>query len=588
MTVVVEYNGQNIEFPDIETAQAYIAAQERTAPDAPAVPQYDPPQTGTAVPPRHLDAPPLPQQVEAPQRSLGQNIYENVIGSGAADTPGERLGQSVQEMGRSFFPGVARGTAELAGIPGTLSDLADIPFERMGLLPEVPGVPNGSPFSGSALRGYMSDATGGATEYRSDTTAGQYAGTIGEFLPGGTGGSGMRGLLAYGVVPGVASESAGQLTEGTSVEPYARAAAAIGTSILGGPAIAGRPSSAASSSIPAERRRLVGLLEDAGVQPTVGQARGSNLLRRMEGRVSPSDGQISDVTAAAMRSIGSDVTVATPDALSSAAMRIGRVMDDALDGVSIRPTAQMAQRADGIVSQYMEMAPSATVVPRVRGIASEITAATAPGAAPIDLSTLRVWRSALGRMTQSSDEATRTAAIDLRALIDDTTDAALTAAGRQDDLAALAAARDQWRNYLAISDAATRAGSESGVLSPAALNQAIIRTQGRQNYALGRGTDLMDLSRASGQVLRPLPTVEAGGVRRLPYVGELGAASAGAAGGASMAGPTGAIIGGLLGAASPPIAQAMMRSRTVQSILSDPTLATAVAARTAPGLLAGR
>jgi len=538
---------------------------------------------GVDVPPQR----PVQQPVTEP-RSIGETIYQNVVGRGDIDTPGERLGQSVQEMGRSFFPGVARGAAEIAGIPGTLSDVIDIPFERMGLLPDVDGAQNGSPFSGEAMRRYLSDATGGATEYRSDTTAGQYAGTIGEFLPGGTGGAGMRGLLAYGVVPAVASESAGQLTEGTSIEPYARAAAAIGTSILGGPAIAGRSTVRNAAGANLEQRRMAGLLEDAGIQPTVGQATGSNAIRRMEGTVSPRPSQIEDLTAAAMRSTGSTAARATPTTLMDASRRIGRAMDDALDGVSFRPTTAMAQSADDAVVRYLEMAPSATVVPRVRNIANEIIdAATNPSAAPIELSTLRVWRSALGRMTQSSDEATRNAARELRGLIDDATDAALTAAGRESDLQSLVQSRENWRNYLAVSDASTRAGSESGILSPGQLNQAIIRTQGRENYAIGRGTDLMETSRAAGSMLRPMPTVEAGGIRRLPYIGQLGAGGAGAAAGAAVADIPGAIIGGLLGGVTPSIMEATMRSRTVQSLLANPTLSAAVSARTAPGLLAG-
>ena len=97
----------------------------------------------------------------------------------------------------------------------------------------------------------------------------------------------------------------------------------------------------------------------------------------------------------------------------------------------------------------------------------------------------------------------------------------------------------------------------------------------------------METSRAAGELLRPLPTVEAGGVRRLPYVGEAGTAAAGAYAGSTMAGIPGAIAGGLLGAAVPPLGQAAMRSRAVQSLLMDPTLSAAVASRASPGLLAG-
>ena len=524
---------------------------------------------------------------QAQPRGIGQTIYENVIGSGEVDTPGERIGEAINEMGRAFFPGVARGAAEMAGIPGTVSDLLDVPFERLGLLPSVDGLSDGNPLSGAALRGYMSDATNGATEFRSETVPGRVAGTVGEFIPGATG-AGARGLLGFGVIPGIASETAGMAAEGTAAEPYARLAGGLLGTVLGGGmtgATNARPRPIGSN---AEQQRLAAYLQRQGVQPTAGQTSGSNLLRRMEGTVTPRVDQLEDLTTAAMRSIGSQEARATPQALRDAAARIGQVMDDSLQGVSFQPTQAMAQMADDVVDQYLQMAPASTVVPRVRNIADEIIeAATNPAAPSIDLSTLRVWRSALGRMTQSSDEATREAARSLRALIDDATDAALVSAGRDSDIQALSQAREQWRNYLAVSDAATRVGSESGVLSPTQLNQAVIRTQGRQNYATGNGTDLMETTRAAGQILRPMPTVEAGGIRRLPYVGELGASGGGAAAGYALGNVPGAIIGGLLGATVPTAGQAAMRSRTVQSLLMDPTLSAAVASRSAPGLLAG-
>jgi len=525
-----------------------------------------------------------PQQAGGPLRRAYDAVVENVVGRGEVDTPGERLGQTINEMGRAFFPGVARGAAELAGLPGTISDLTDIPFERMGLLPGS----EGSPFSGSSIRGLLNDATGGATEHRGETTAGRIAGTVGEFLPG-AGGAGVRGLLAHGVTPGVASEAAGMATEGTALEPYARVAAALGAGVVAGPALGIRSPTVRTPGANSEQRQMAEFLQSQGIQPTAGQTSGSNFLRRIEGTASARPDQIEDVTGAAMRSIGSTANRATPATLRAANAQIVDTMDAALAGVSITPTTSMAQNADDVVRMYLVEAPSATVVPRVRAMADEIIeAATNPTAAPIDLTTLRTWRSALGRLSQSNDEATRTAAHGLRRIIDDATDTALTAAGRSDDLSRLSQAREQYRNFLAVSDASTRAGSEAGVLSPAQLNQSIIRTQGREAYAVGRGTGLMETSRASGELLRSMPTVEAGGIRRLPYMSELGAGGAGAAMGAALGGMPGAVTGGLIGAALPPVGQALMRSRQVQSLLMNPQFAAGNATRAAPGLLANQ
>jgi hypothetical protein len=62
--------------------------------------------------------------------------------------------------------------------------------------------------------------------YKPHTTPGQYAETVGEFIPA----SGARtpaDIALRAVIPGVASEAAGQATKGTAAEPWARMTAGI-------------------------------------------------------------------------------------------------------------------------------------------------------------------------------------------------------------------------------------------------------------------------------------------------------------------------------------------------------------------------
>ena len=66
-----------------------------------------------------------------------------------------------------------------------------------------------------------------AMAYRGESTPAQFAGTIGEFVgPGGLLGGGKK-LMQASVAAGAGSEAAGQLTEGTAAEPYARIAGAL-------------------------------------------------------------------------------------------------------------------------------------------------------------------------------------------------------------------------------------------------------------------------------------------------------------------------------------------------------------------------
>ena len=524
-----------------------------------------------------------------PSKSLGSVIFENVVGSGAVDTPGERLGEAIGGVANSFGRGVARGTAELVGLPGTLAQgvdgLVDTAANRLGLLSDDALPRPQNPLSGAALRGGLARLSNGVTEERGSNRAERIAGTGGEFTTPGAAAGGLRAFLGMAAAPGVASELAGEVTQGTALEPWARAIAGVGTSLATGSA---PPSRLGGVGADDTTRGLAESLRGAGVKPTAGQVTGSNILRGMEGTVSPTGKQIEDFTAAAMRTIGSQAPKATREALGAAQKSITGAMDDVLKGVSFRPTQAMAQQAEDIATQYSKMAPAMALVPRARGIADEIIdAATDPNAPEIGLSNLREWRTALGRLTAANDEATRDAAVGLRRLIDEATDAALVQAGRQEDLATLAIEREKYRNFIAVRDAATRAGAETGTLSPAQLNSSVVRTQGREAVAVGRGTNLEELSRGGAAILRSAPTVEARGVRRLPTEMQFGGLG-GLLGYAATQSPEGALYGAALGSAAVPGGQALMRSSPIQSILHDPGHALlSAAARTAPAVVAG-
>lgn len=151
-------------------------------------------------------------------QSQEPNTFSDVIASGAA--------------------GFARGAADLVGLPGTIANAIDAGGEwvmrQFGLPTRTEvmrgyGIENtGNPLSGSVFRGGLSATTGGATDYQPQTTAGEYARTIGEFAPAALSGpGGLANRIAMATIPAVSSETAGQLTEGTALEPYARVAGAL-------------------------------------------------------------------------------------------------------------------------------------------------------------------------------------------------------------------------------------------------------------------------------------------------------------------------------------------------------------------------
>jgi hypothetical protein len=547
-------------------------------------PVYDPNGEVAAMRPPRADAgysePTPPQQ--------GNWWQENVIGQGPVDSPGERVGQVVGDMIRGGGSGFARGATGLVDLPGQAADLlmrgagnateAAVSGAMGSRAPDWtsqisdivrganPFAPNGP---GTVTQGVRDLGGEPVLDFEPETMPGEFTQTVGEFMPGAMvfGGGGMAGnAMRYGVLPGLASEAAGQATEGMPIEPYARAAAAIGTGIL-----AGRPSGQARPILPADPQdaRMAETLMRNGTRPTAGQVTGSGFLRRLEGSQGEVAGQADDLTAAAMRTTGSTARRATPEALAQAADDIGRTMDDAVANMPVPGNLQLAQRADDIVAEYLEYSAQNEVIPAVGNIAERIRSAANGSTIPAE--TLNQWRRNIRTLLNSNHGPTRDAAFQLRNLLDDAVISELSAAGRADDVARLLVGREQYRNWLAVADAATRASAENGILSPTQLHQAVIRTQGRRNVAVGNTTPLGELSRASAAVLRPESTVQAGGVRELPSV--FTGAGLGAAAGSQMT-PQNPVLGGALGLLAGGGAvrggQAAMRSRAAQNFMMDP------------------
>lgn len=174
----------------------------------------------------------LARRQQQPQDNTAPNAIGDVAASGAS--------------------GFARGTMDLIGLPGSIANginsagqwalrkgyelatgeapqpdtffggpseetLSSLPFGGRNML------------SGSVLKEGLADKTFGASDYQPKTTAGEYARTVGEFTPGALalGGASAPSLLRNAVAPALTSETAGQLTEGTAYEPYARIAGAL-------------------------------------------------------------------------------------------------------------------------------------------------------------------------------------------------------------------------------------------------------------------------------------------------------------------------------------------------------------------------
>lgn len=512
-------------------------------------------------------------------QSIGEMLYENIVGVGEADTPGEKLGQYIRGGGAAL----ARGIADIPAIPANLAQLGALGVEKL-LGMEEPSAVSRALESLPETLDYLSAVTGGESEYVAPGTAGEFISTIGEFA-GGAGPLSKTGkvkevaenMLRYGVLPGAASEAAGQATEGTALEPYARTAAGLTAGLL------------AQKKVPvggeSQMAKLARTVEEGGVDLTAGQATKSDFLRRLEGRTQPSGKQLDQFTASAMKMMGSSSKTADPESLAQLGQDIVKQMDDAVRGVKIKTQPSHGAAAKFIGQRYLERVPAGNLTPRIKGIADEIDD-LAKTNQPVSLAQLKEWRMDIGDLTVVDDIPTRNAAHALRNLIDKMTDDALRAAGRGENIAQLKKGRERFRNFVGLRDAATRAGAEAGDLSPAQLNQSMIRAQGRTNYATGRTTDMADFTRGAAATLRPMQAVEPAGVRRLANAAPLASAVAAATGAGALTGnPIIAGMAGAAGAMAPAALQAGVRSAPVQNIVRNPAATAAELRYFMPGLL---
>lgn len=536
-------------------------------------------QNPAVMPPSNYDDPLLPPRADAP--------YPEPVAEPAQEWG---LGDWAMDIGGAALSGLGRGVTGIADMVPTPTNFARNVTRDAGMISDwMGGDGSGWRDAGQQMFPTMRESaailTDGASEYKGESLPAQYAGTVAEFIPGAvaggfTGGGSMLGnVLRYGVAPGLASETAGQATEGTALEPYARVAAALASGPLVNLAESGfrRVVSPYGGADP-ERLALAQTLDDAGVPLTAGQRVGNEGLRRKEalsgrGQAIAAD-QKEAFTAAALKATGTDANRATPEVLSATSKRIGDAFDDVLRGVDIMPSPETAAKIDDALIAFTDSAPSGGAGPAVMAEMSRRVKTAAETGEVIPASIVAGWRSRLSKMTTSSDAAVRDSGRMAMEALDDALEGTLVGLGRTDDVAKLATAREQWRNFLAVQRAATGAGENAaaGLISPSALRNAMVQ-QGRSAYAQGRRGDLGDLARAGEGVLKALPDsgtpagLAARGLNSTNIAAVLGTGA-----GAHYGGPMGAMAGLVASAAAPGTINFLRTTRPVQKWLANQLL----------------
>jgi len=146
--------------------------------------------------------------------------------------PKATLGETALDVAKQIPSGLVAGTEAVATFPAQIAALL-APLANK-YVPSWLGNDPEAQARQAELRALTSKMRGGGiADYlpQPETTAGKFVRTASEFVPAAvTGGRGSP-LRAAGVgaTTGAASEGAGQLTEGTAAEPYARIGAALAT-----------------------------------------------------------------------------------------------------------------------------------------------------------------------------------------------------------------------------------------------------------------------------------------------------------------------------------------------------------------------
>lgn len=378
------------------------------------------------------------------------------------------------------------------------------------------------PLSAETYLPTYSDWKGGLEHYTGEfykpkTTFGEYARTVGEFAPAAIGGpAGMANRAARVALPAVASETAGQATAGTALEPWAR----MGGGLVGGML----PNTAARAVTPAPanplRAKAIQTLENEGVTAlTAGQRTGNQRLRQVEDATSlfPGGGgkaaamqqkAAEQFTAATLKRAGVQADRATTDVIDDAFTNLGNQFNQLTSRYDMVQSKRLNADLNKVLADYNAVTAEPFRLPIVKqAIDQFVNNRSMAQGAYIPGTVYQNTRSMLSKLIPGLKRSDTNGMIAVRNIID-ALDRGMEASIRlknPSDRGVFKQTRTQYRNLLAIEDAVSSAGeaAASGLITPAAL-RAAAKKQDKRAYVRGK-SDLGNLSRAGVEAgLTPL------------------------------------------------------------------------------------
>ena len=510
-----------------------------------------------------------------PAASKGGNFFDQF------DPPAEP--GVAEDVAKSAAIGLPKGVMKLAGTAGDVRDMMasgasslasqfgyDVDPETISKYARRVPIPLLQGPTSGEIRGTVEKATGPL--YEPKTVPGEYAQTVTEMVPAALAGPGgwARRIMQGAVVPGIGSETAGQLTKGTEAEPAARLLGAMGPQL----AAQGARGLLVSPRGGAVKPANVRLLEDEGVTAiSAGQKTGSTPLQYMEqnlGDITGAGTRMTEkgkeqFTQAVLRRAGVDAERATPEVMDDAFKRIGQQFDRLAANNTLHPDQAMGPQIRQAVDHYNGNVAPPMRAPVIRGYQEEIAQALGANNGVIPGPAYASLRSRMEAAARSAPPEVADTLRGIKNALDHAMERHLQRIGSS-DLGAWQQVRREYRNILPIERAVTGAGGAEGLISPSALRAAMVN-QSRRGYARGTG-DLSRLAKAGEDVMRPLP--QSGTAPRSYMSSLVGAGGLGAIGTGIATGNPLLLAGGVATVAGPPLAGRALMSRPVQNFFANP------------------
>lgn len=496
----------------------------------------------------------------------------------APEQPSLSAGETAVDAAKSLGIGAARGIVGLSTLPGNIEQLGRLGINKGAeLLGAKPPVSDATvlPTTNDVIA--KDEAQTGKKWYQPQSTLGKYAQAAGEFAPLALGGeAGLAGRAANVLGPAVASETAGELTQGTPYEGVARFAGGVAGGAL--PSLSMR----AITPNPAtgERAAAIANLKQNGVTDlTAGQMTGKTPLRVAESVAehTPFGGNIpgkmataqnEQFTQAALKMAGINAKRATSDVIDQGFTDLGAKFDALAARNGLRLDQPLLKDLTDAQSGYNRLVPESQRAPIVDDIIKDIS--NMPQGRQLAGESYQSVRSIVdrsARATKQSNPQLSSALSDIREALDD----AMGRSAKPGDAAAWKEVRGQYRNLLAVEKASTAGGENAalGLISPAALKNAV-KSQGARAYARGQ-REIGELAKSGEAILKPLPNSgTAPRMQALNAMRDLGLAG----GAAATGGATGIGMLPALGAlAAPALASRALMSGPAQKLLTNQMLA---------------